>query len=134
MSWVSFGCECSSSSARSGLKCTQRASNSLKSLDSWGAYSAPHTPSCYLLTSLAVRFARHLLKSLIKIWGLRDSLTIILTQNKLDCPQPQMYPPVALNQYTVNRTHKQLQGPTNIFKIDFTLKLSSQQDVSKIWK
>ena len=34
-------------------------------------------------------------------------------------PQPQMYPPVALNQYTlVNRTHKHyiymLQGPTNI--------------------
>ena len=36
-------------------------------------------------------------------------------------PQPQMYPPVALNQYTlVNRTHKHiiymLQGPTNILK------------------
>ena len=37
-------------------------------------------------------------------------------------PQPQMYPPVALSQYTwVNRTHKQfyiymLQDPTNILK------------------
>ena len=36
-------------------------------------------------------------------------------------PQPQMYPPVALNQYTlVNITHKHyiymLQGPTNILK------------------
>ena len=36
-------------------------------------------------------------------------------------PQPQMYPPVALNQYTwVNGTHKHFiympQGPTNIFK------------------
>ena len=36
-------------------------------------------------------------------------------------PQPQMHPPVALNQYTwVNRTHKHyiymLQGPTNILK------------------
>ena len=36
-------------------------------------------------------------------------------------PQPQMYPPVTLNQYTlVNRTHKHyiymLQGPTNILK------------------
>ena len=36
-------------------------------------------------------------------------------------PQPQMYPPVARNQYTlVNRTHKHyiymLQGPTNILK------------------
>ena len=36
-------------------------------------------------------------------------------------PQPQMYPPVALNQHTlVNRTHKHyiymLQGPTNILK------------------
>ena len=38
-------------------------------------------------------------------------------------PQPQMYPPVALNQYTlVNRTHKHfiyiymLHGPTNILK------------------
>ena len=36
-------------------------------------------------------------------------------------PQPQMYPPVALNQYTlVNRTHKHyiymFQGPTNILK------------------
>ena len=41
-------------------------------------------------------------------------------------PQPQMYPPVALNQYTwVNRTHKHLkyiymlQGPTNILKFGF---------------
>ena len=26
---------------------------------------------------------------------------------ELDCPQPQMYPPIALNQYKlVNRTHK----------------------------
>ena len=36
-------------------------------------------------------------------------------------PQPQMYPPVALNQYTwVNRTHKHflymLQGPIQILK------------------
>ena len=36
-------------------------------------------------------------------------------------PQPQMYPPVALNQHTlVNRTHKHyiymFQGPTNILK------------------
>ena len=36
-------------------------------------------------------------------------------------PQPQIYPPVTLNQYTlVNRTRKHiiymLQGPTNIFK------------------
>ena len=35
-------------------------------------------------------------------------------------PQPQMYPPVALNQYTwVNRTHKHLcmpEGPMKIFK------------------
>ena len=35
--------------------------------------------------------------------------------------QPQMYPPIALNQYTLgNRTHKHfiymLQGPTNILK------------------
>ena len=46
-------------------------------------------------------------------------------------PQPQMYPPVTLNQYIlVNRTHKHfiymLQGPTNI---DFRPKLSNQQHV-----
>ena len=39
-------------------------------------------------------------------------------------PQPQMYPPVALNQYTwVNRTQTfkiyMLQGPTNILKFGF---------------
>ena len=39
----------------------------------------------------------------------------------LSRPQPQMYPPVALNQYTwVNRTHKHflymLQGPMKILK------------------
>ena len=39
----------------------------------------------------------------------------------LGLPQPQMYPPVALNQYTwVNRTHKKnfymLQGPMKILK------------------
>ena len=43
-------------------------------------------------------------------------------------PQPQMYPPVALNQYTlVNRTHKHfiyiymLQGPTNILRSMFIM-------------
>ena len=48
-------------------------------------------------------------------------------------PQPQMYPPVALNQYTwVNRTHKHFiygSRPHKHFKIDFTQKLSSQQHV-----
>ena len=44
-------------------------------------------------------------------------------------PQPQMYPPVALNQYTwVNRTHKisyiYFKAHTN-FEIDFTPKLAS---------
>ena len=48
-------------------------------------------------------------------------------------PQPQMYPPVALNQYTlVNRTHKHyiymLQGPTNI------LKSHQSSTICKIWK
>ena len=44
------------------------------------------------------------------------------TTRLLGRPQPQMYPPVALNQYTlVNRTHKHFiyicfQGPTNILK------------------
>ena len=49
-------------------------------------------------------------------------------------PQPQMYPPVALNQYTwVNRTHKHFfiyaSRPHENFEIDFTPKLSSQQHV-----
>ena len=48
-------------------------------------------------------------------------------------PQPQMYLPVALNQYTlVNRTHKHyiymLQGPTNI------LKSHQSSTICKIWK
>ena len=48
--------------------------------------------------------------------------------------QPQMYPPVTLNQYTwVNRTHKQFciyaSRPHENFEIDFTPKLSSQQHV-----
>ena len=50
-------------------------------------------------------------------------------------PQPQMYPPVALNQYTlVNRTHKHyiyiymFQGPTNI------LKSHQSSTICKIWK
>ena len=46
---------------------------------------------------------------------------IVITTRLLDRPQPQMYPLVALNQYTwVNRTHKHfvymLQGPMNILK------------------
>ena len=45
-------------------------------------------------------------------------------------PQPQMYPPVALNQYTwVNRTHNfflyMLPMPQENFEIDFTPKISS---------
>ena len=49
-------------------------------------------------------------------------------------PQPQMYPPVALNQYKwVNRTHKHFfiyaSMPHENFEIDFTPKLSSQQHV-----
>ena len=49
-------------------------------------------------------------------------------------PQPQMYPPVALNQYTwVNRTPKHLfiyaLRPHEKLEIDFTPKLSSQQHV-----
>ena len=49
-------------------------------------------------------------------------------------PQPQMYPPVALNQYKwVNRTHKHFfiyaSMPHANFEIDFTPKLSSQQHV-----
>ena len=45
----------------------------------------------------------------------------ICSTRLLGRPQPQMYPPVALNQHTlVNRTHKHyiymLQGPTNILK------------------
>ena len=46
-------------------------------------------------------------------------------------PQPQMYPPVALNQYTlVNRTRKHFmpQGPTNI------LKSHQSSTICKIWK
>ena len=50
-------------------------------------------------------------------------------------PQPQLYPPVALNQYIlVNRTHKHyiyiymLQGPTNI------LKSHQSSTICKIWK
>ena len=50
-------------------------------------------------------------------------------------PQPQMYPPVALNQNTlVNRTHKHfiniymLQGPTNF------LKSHQSSTICKIWK
>ena len=49
-------------------------------------------------------------------------------------PQPQMYPPVALNQYKwVNRTHKHFciyaSMPHENFEIDFTPNLSSQQHV-----
>ena len=49
-------------------------------------------------------------------------------------PQPQMYPPVALNQYKwVNRTRKHFciyaSMPHANFEIDFTPKLSSQQHV-----
>ena len=49
------------------------------------------------------------------------NISRILITRLLGRPQPQMYPPVALNQYTlVNRTHKHhiymLQGPTNILK------------------
>ena len=53
----------------------------------------------------------------------------------LGCPQPQMYPPVTLNQHTlVNRTHKHYiyiyaSRPHKHFTIDFTPKLSSQQHV-----
>ena len=49
-------------------------------------------------------------------------------------PQPQMYPPVALNQYTlVNRTHKHyiyicFKAPTNI------LKSHQSSTICKIWK
>ena len=52
-------------------------------------------------------------------------------------PQPQMYPPVALNQYTwVNRTHKHLlymlQGPMQILKY---ISLQSYPPTTcKIWK
>ena len=47
--------------------------------------------------------------------------SIAQTTRLLGRPQPQMYPPVARNQYTlVNRTHEHyiymLQGPTNILK------------------
>ena len=46
-------------------------------------------------------------------------------------PQPQMYPPVALNQYTlVNRTHKHFIYMLRLYKhFKITLKLSSQQHV-----
>ena len=41
-------------------------------------------------------------------------------------PQPQMYPPVTLNQYTwVNRIHKHFLRPHAKFEIDFTPKPSS---------
>ena len=61
------------------------------------------------------------------------SIVIILITRLLGRPQPQMYPPVALNQYTlVNRTHKHyiymLQGPTNI------LKSHQSSTICKIWK
>ena len=52
----------------------------------------------------------------------------------LGCPQPQMYPPVALNQYTwVNRTQTfdiiYASRPHKHFEIDLTPKISSQQHV-----
>ena len=56
------------------------------------------------------------------------------TTRLLGRPQPQMYPPVALNQYTwVNRTPKHFfiyaLRPHEKLEIDFTPKLSSQQHV-----
>ena len=45
-------------------------------------------------------------------------------------PQPQIYPPVTLNQYTlVNRIYIYASRPHKQFKIDFTPKLSSPQHV-----
>ena len=64
------------------------------------------------------------------IWRSRSKQTRLLGR-----PQTQMYPPVALNQYTlVNRTHNDVLHATCFkahkhFKIDFTPKLSSQQHV-----
>ena len=51
----------------------------------------------------------------------RQYVTKYIETRLLGRPQPQMYPPVALNQYTlVNKIHKHLiymlQGPTNILK------------------
>ena len=55
--------------------------------------------------------------------------TYIHTCRLLGRPQPQMYPPVALNQYTwVNRTQTFViyaSRPHGNFEIDFTPKLSS---------
>ena len=58
-------------------------------------------------------------------------MTNVRSTRLLGRPQPQMYPPVALNQYTwVNRTHKHflymLQGPVQILKyISLQIKLFS---------
>ena len=59
---------------------------------------------------------------------------LLLITRLLGCPQPQMYPPVTLNQYKwVNRTLKHVciyaSMPHENFEIDFTSKLSSQQHV-----
>ena len=66
----------------------------------------------------------------IILWWLISVQTRLLGR-----PQPQMYPPVALNQYTlVNRTHKHYlyiympQGPANI------LKSHQSSTICKIWK
>ena len=55
-----------------------------------------------------------------------------LALTRLLCrPQPQIYPPVALNQYSCVNITFYIYGlrPHEYFEIDFTLKLSSQQHV-----